>query len=342
VSTSAAAGRWRTVDPSRIERALAELWLEAAQDGPLSRAVMSNLVVVRPNVSLGPDAQEEDDSDIVRIAQQHPARTILLAYSQAGRAAQPAHSSIGVVTFGAGGTRYGVEIIEVEAACTDQSVPSIVRRLARGDVPTTIWWAADLSAFAPTHAMLSTARQFLYDSASWRNVAAGAAAVAAIAGERRPYDLEDLNWRRLAPLRSAIAHTLTAHPGPSALAPADVVIRHRPGEASAAWLLAAWFCCRLKWQSGSAAPTVEESRDGDDLVSLVLWPGAAQLTAAISRQRVKVKPPGMPLFRVPVPHETPVDAVVAALRSRGRESCLAETVATLAEMIGQAGNRVSW
>jgi len=133
----AAAGRWRTVDPSRIERALAELWLDAAQDGPLSRAVMSNLVVVRPNASLGPDAQEDPDSDIVRIAQQHPARTILLAYTQSGRAARPAHASIGVVTFGAGGTRYGVEIIEVEAACTDRSVPSIVRRLARGDVPTT-------------------------------------------------------------------------------------------------------------------------------------------------------------------------------------------------------------
>jgi glucose-6-phosphate dehydrogenase assembly protein OpcA len=322
------------VDPARIEGALAELWLDAAQAGPLSRAVMSNLVVVRPNAALGPDAREEPDSDIVRIAQQHPARTILLAYSQSGRAARPAHASVGVVTFGAGGTRYGVEIIEVEAACTDSSVPSIVRRLARGDVPTTIWWAADLSALAPTHAMLSTARQVVYDSAMWRNVPAGAHAVASLAEDRRPLDLADLNWRRLAPLRSAIAHALTTHPGPTALSPGDVHIRHRPGEAAAAWLLAAWFCCRLKWKKGSAVPTVEEARDGDDIVSLAIWPGAAQLTAAMSRQRVKVNAPGMPVFRVPVPHDTPVDAVVAALRSRGREACLVETVETLAGMIG--------
>jgi glucose-6-phosphate dehydrogenase assembly protein OpcA len=334
VSAPAAAGRWRTVDPARIERALAELWLDAAQDGPLSRAVMSNLVVVRPNVSLGPDAREEPDSDIVRIAQQHPARTILLAYSQSGRAAGPAKASVGVVTFGAGGTRYGVEVIEVEAACTDQSVPSIVRRMARGDVPTTIWWAADLSALAPSRAMLSTARQFVYDSAMWRSVPAGAHAVASIAGDRRPFDVADLNWRRLAPLRNAVAHALATHPGPAALSPSDVQIRHRPGEASAAWLLAAWFCCRLKWKKGVPAPTVEEARDGDDLLTLILWPGAAQLTAAMSRQRVKVKTPGTPPFRMPVPHETPVDAVVAALRSRGREACLAETVVTLAGMIG--------
>jgi glucose-6-phosphate dehydrogenase assembly protein OpcA len=334
VTTAPAAGRWRTVDPSRIERALAALWLDAAQEGPLSRAVMSNLVVVRPNASLGPDAQEDPDSDIVRIAQQHPARTILLAYSQTGRAAGPANASVGVVTFGAGGTRYGVEVIEVEAACTDQSVPSIVRRLTRGDVPTTIWWAADLSALSPSHAMLSTARQFVYDSAIWRNVAAGAYAVAAIRGDRRSLDLADLNWRRLAPLRSAITHALVTHPGKTALSPADVHIRHRPGEASAAWLIAAWFCCRMNWKEGSAAPMVEETRDGDDLVSLVLWPGAAQLTAAMSRQRVKVRAPGMPVFRIPVPHETPVDAVVTALRSRGREACLAETVVTLAGMIG--------
>jgi glucose-6-phosphate dehydrogenase assembly protein OpcA len=331
---AAAAGRWRTIDPSRIEHALAELWLDAAQQGPLSRAVMSNLVVVRPNASIGPDAQEDPESDIVRIAQQHPARTILLAYSQGNRAARPAHASIGVVTFGAGGARYGVEIIEVEAACTDQAVPSIVRRLARGDVPTTIWWAADLSELAPSRAMLSTARQFVYDSAMWRNVAAGARAVAAIAGDRWPFDLADLNWRRLAPLRAAIAHALSTHPGPAALSPVDVHIRHRPGEAAAAWLLAAWLCCRLKWKAGAAKPTVEETRDSDDLVSVVIWPGAAQLTAAMSRQRVKVKTRAAPVFRVPVPHETPVDAVVAALRSRGREACLAETVATLAEMIG--------
>src|SRR5262245_39757316 len=215
---------------------------------------MSNLVVVRPNATLGPDAQEEPDSDLVRIAQQHPARTILLAYSQASRAAGLAHASIGVVTFGAGGTRYGVEIIEVEAACTDHSVPSIVRRLARGDLPTTIWWATDLSAFTPSHALLSTARQFVYDSAMWRNVAAGAHAVASIAGDRRPFELADLNWSRLTPLRNAIAHALETHPAPAALSPADVHVRHRPGEGAAAWLLAAWFCCRLKRKPGSAVP----------------------------------------------------------------------------------------
>jgi glucose-6-phosphate dehydrogenase assembly protein OpcA len=150
--------------------------------------------------------------------------------------------------------------------------------------------------------------------------------------ERRTLDLADLNWRRLTPLRSALVHALETRNGHQTLTPADVRINHRPGDAAAAWLLAAWFACRLKWK-GSALPVIAEARDSDDVVTIVLWPGDAQLTAGISRQRVKVKAARAPVFRMPVPHETLVDAVVAELRSLGHDACLTETVTTLAELV---------
>jgi glucose-6-phosphate dehydrogenase assembly protein OpcA len=333
MTTSAPAAVWRSVDPAAIEPALGELWLEAAQDGPVSRAVMSNLVVVRPNAAMKPDAQEEPDSDIVRIAQQHPARTILLNYSPgSNRLAGPARASIGVVRFSAGGAQYGVELIAVDAACSDRSIPSIVRGLVRGDLPTTLWWAGDLSHLAPTAGIVAATRQVIYDSAMWRDVAAGARATASMTSERRTLDLADLNWRRLGPLRSALVHALETRNGNRTLTAADVRIDHRPGDAAAAWLLAAWFACRLKW-TGPTLPAIAESRDSDDFVTIVLWPGDAQLTAGISRQRVKVKAAGAPVFRMPVPHDTLVDAVVAELRSLGHDTCLTETVATLADLL---------
>jgi glucose-6-phosphate dehydrogenase assembly protein OpcA len=324
---------WRSVAPAAIETELADLWQHAARDGPVSRALMSNLVIVRPHATMKAHAQEEPDSAIVQVARQHPARTILLNYSPVSdRTGQPAAASVGVLTFESGTTRYGVELIAVEASCADASIPSIVRRLTRGDVPTTVWWAADLSRIAPTAAMIATGRQLVYDSAMWRDVADGARAAAAIVGGHDRIDLADLNWRRLAPLRGALVHALAMDPVPQTIAAADVHIRYRPGEASAAWLLAAWFRCRLKWKS-AAAPIVEETRQSDDLIELTLWSGADQLIAAMSRQRIKVKSGHAPVFRMPVPHETVVDAVVTELRSLGHDTCLTETVAALAALV---------
>jgi glucose-6-phosphate dehydrogenase assembly protein OpcA len=327
-----AATLWRSVAPPAIETELADLWQQAARDGPVSRALMSNLVVVRPHATMKAHAQEEPDSAIVQVARQHPARTILLNYSPVSDRTGPAAASVGVLTFETGSARYGVELIAVEASCADASIPSIVRRLTRGDVPTTVWWAADLSRIAPTSAMIATGRQLVYDSAMWRDVADGARAAAAIVNSHDRIDLADLNWRRLAPLRGALVHALATDPVPHTLAPADVHIRYRPGEASAAWLLAAWFRCRLKWKD-AAAPIVEETRQSDDLVGLTLWSGDEELTAAMSRQRIKVKSGHAPVFRMPVPHETVVDAVVTELRSLGHDTCLTETVAALATLI---------
>ena len=222
---------WRSVAPEDIDTALPALWMEVARESPVSRALMSNLVIVRHGAQLAdPDAFHlGSESEIVQIAERHPARVILLNYVPAtGRPCPPSQASIGVVTFGAGDARYGVELIAVDAICAEASVPSIVRRLTRGDVPTTLWWTADLSRISPPMAIVQTGRQFIYDSVDWEDVRSGARAASTILQLANGPDVADLNWRRMAPLRWAIVHALESQPRDAVGRPTGLTIRHQP------------------------------------------------------------------------------------------------------------------
>jgi glucose-6-phosphate dehydrogenase assembly protein OpcA len=325
---------WRSVAPSAIEPELASLWRAAAEQGPLSRALMCNLVVVRPDATIRANPADEIGPELLEIALRHPARTLIFDYRPRGhRASAPVAARVGVIAFAGHDQHYGVEVIAIETSCSDASIPSIVRRLTRGDVPTTVWWAADLSTVPPPPAVIGAARQVLYDSAAWRLVPAGVRTAAAMLSLPHRPDLADLNWRRMAPLRSAIVHALEIDPAPRALGPSDIHIRFKPGHASAAWLIAAWFGCRLKWRT-PAVGSIEEARNGDDLVTVTLWSGDERLVAAMSPQRVMVKAGRAPAFRTPVPRYSAVDAVIEELRSLGHDRCLHDAVAVLAGMPG--------
>jgi hypothetical protein len=245
---------WRSVPASDVDTALPDLWLDAASGSAVSRALMSNLVVVRCGERLAERGITGlgAESDIVRIGERHPARIILLNYAPTtGQPCAPGHASIGVLTFGSGTARYGVEVVAVDAVCAEASVPSIVRRLTRGDVPTTLWWTADLSRVKPPDRMVETGRQLLYDSAVWQDVREGARSVAALVGSPHGPDLADLNWQRLAPLRSAIVHALSREPRATSLLPAGATIRHRQSDRAAAWLIGAWLGRALGWKAAA-------------------------------------------------------------------------------------------
>jgi glucose-6-phosphate dehydrogenase assembly protein OpcA len=321
---------WRAVRPADIEAQLTELWKDAARDGPISRALMSNLIVVRPHTPGTPTGHDDVDPELVEVARRHPSRTIVLNYSpRSDGAGAPAAARVGVVTFAAT-ERYGIEVIAVDAACADRSIPSIVRRLIRGSVPTSLWWAQDLSVSAPPPGLVAAGRQLIYDSAMWRHVGAGARAVSEMLPTGFAPDLADLNWRRLAALRSAIAHAFGMEPSLRTLPANAVRIRHRPGDAAAASLLAGWFGCRLKW--GKARPHIEEARLDSDVVQVAIESGGTSIATAMSPERIKVKCSSAPVFRMPVPRESTADAVVAELRSLRHDRCLPDAVRTLAAM----------
>ena len=151
---------------------------------------MSNLVVFRERITPIDRAPGADvdavaaDLPLHEVLARHPSRLIVLEHEH-GRVAPaaPFAAGVGIVTFGPPEARYGVEQIVVRAACAEASLPSIVRRFIRGDLPTTVWWTEDLSQVPPLAALVTMGRQLLYDSRLWRDVARGVRALAPLAGD---------------------------------------------------------------------------------------------------------------------------------------------------------------
>jgi glucose-6-phosphate dehydrogenase assembly protein OpcA len=326
---------WRTSAPGTIEADLSALWAETARDAPVARALMSNLVVY-----LNRPAREETDLaaafgavPIDEVARRHPSRVLVLQHTSSPSSLKtPIGAAIAILVFGPTHARVGVEEIAINCACADESLASIVRALTLGDVPTSIWWASDLSRESPLTPLLTMGRQFLYDSRQWSDLQRGIRAMAAVLEQPRAPDLADLNWRRLTPMRQALTHAL----GP-ALRPADirlawVHIGHQPGDATLASLLCGWLCARLGWrESGELPVSIEEGRRADELLWLEGGSGAGpDFTATMNAHRVLVEysTAGVP-FSVAVPHETDAEAIAAELRALASDVCLHDSVRAL-------------
>lgn len=326
---------WRDSTPESVEHDLAALWRELAAGGAVARAVMSNLVVFRfverrsdgtGDAGRGPDGIPVHP-DLESVVALHPSRTIVIEHDRGEHDARaPVGARVGVSIFGPPAGHYGVEQIVVKSACAEVSLPSIVRRFVRGDLPTSVWWTEDVSQWPPLPALVATGRQLVYDSRGWRDIDAGFGAIAGFARDGR-LDLADLNWRRLSPLRRALLHA-ARNPGAGA-APTQIRIAHRPGDAALGWLLAGWLGARLEWPGG-AWPPVEASRQGDELLELTIGTGDATFTAALNEQRVLVSQPGVPPMLVPAPRDSEAETVAAELRSLSHDPALHDALLALA------------
>ena len=322
---------FRASTPEAIEPDLAALWREIAEaDAPIARAVMSNLVVFRNRAAasgsgtaaLGIDPPLED------VLALHPSRLIVLEYEQVERTSDPPFTAgVGIAVFGPEHARYGVEQIVARSACAEVALPSIVRRFIRGDLPTTVWWTEDLSQVAPLGALVTMGRQLLYDSRQWSDVAGGVRGIAPLVGDRYA-DLADLNWRRLTPVRRALAHARQA--GGLAVLSHDATVRiaHRPGESALAWLLAGSLMAG-KQVPAVPPPQVDDSATGDAVLLMTIRRGSSETTVTLTNQSVVVdEGSGTPLVvAVPVEHEA--DAVAAELRTLSQDADLGAAIAAL-------------
>lgn len=314
---------WRRSSADGIEHDLATLWRETAREGPLSRALMANLIVIHtcddPNDDRDSAAREAVAGEV---AQRHPVRTILLDYTPGVEApGAPTEARVGLRTFGSSAARYGVELIAIRAACAEASIPSIVGHLTRGGVPTAVWWIGDLSRNPPPELMPALGRQFLYDSASWHDPREGLRVVAGVmAGSHAP-DIADLNWRWLAPMRRAIVHGLRSEPDARELRASGVEIWHGASRAACALLIAGWLHGRLEW-SPADVPRIEESGDSAEALGATLKGSDWSVTASMNDRRVKVAGTSQAPFEVLLPRETEADRVVAELRSLGADAPL--------------------
>jgi len=317
----------RTTTPDAIEVELADLWREVGRRDPVARAVMSNLVVFRDCESLRdvtPDSLG-DDLPLEDVVARHPSRVILVSRAAAAATESPELSaSVSVLTYGPPQARFGVEIIGVHAACGDAALPSIVRRLIRGDVPTSLWWADDLSRAMPIEPLLDIGRQLLYDSRRWRDVQAAVRALTP-AVDRRRIDCADVNWRRLTPVRRALLHA-GDELQLSELQHANVRIVHRRGDAALAWLFAGWLASRV---GATGLPQITEGAGEDVVLTIEAGRRDEPTTIVLTDQRLTVKQRGWPEYTTAVRQETGADAIAAELRTLSQDVCLRDALIAL-------------
>jgi glucose-6-phosphate dehydrogenase assembly protein OpcA len=327
----------RVSTPESIDADLAELWRELAERGTaIARAVMSNLVVVR-------DRLDVDGAEIAamlgglpidEVVARHPSRLIMIEH-EAGRhdPAAPFAAAVGVVVFGPADARYGVEEIVVRAACAEASLPSIVRRYVRGDLPTSVWWTADICDRPPLEAFVAIGRQLIYDSRDWRDVQAGITALAPLVAEQR-IDLADVNWRRLAPLRQALGQGAGVDIPGGAFAGAAVRIAHRAGDEALAWLLAGWLLSAAK--KGAPPPTLIASAPDDAVLAVTISQDKRETVVTLGSRRVVVAESdstAAPLV-VGIPVETEAEAIAAELRMLSHDVALHQAVVALVGHFG--------
>ena len=123
-----------------IERELSQLWRHGGQgesDAPVTRASMSNLIAVcRTGDELAVTANE-----IPAIVARHPARVLLLL-GDPGHAGARLESYVTTHAHRIEGQHQLVsEHVSIEARGTAvQALPSAVRGLLLGDLPTALWW----------------------------------------------------------------------------------------------------------------------------------------------------------------------------------------------------------
>jgi glucose-6-phosphate dehydrogenase assembly protein OpcA len=338
----------RSTTPDSVEPDLAALWREVGRQGPVARAVMSNLVVFRPaDAAEAPSADDDPRNDTLdAVVARHPCRLIVLEHRRdASRFQLPSAAWIRIVTFGTEGSRYGVEQIAIRAACADACLPSIVSALVRGDVPTSLWWMDDLSQAAPPAPVVLLGRQLVYDSRDWRDVGRGMSAAASLLSPGRRLDLADLNWRRLTAVRQALTHAGTSHWSPrpdgraagpawlETLARGRVRIGHRQGDAALAWLAAGWLASRLHWTQG-VVPAIEQVGQGDAVLTIDIGDGPAALNVALGDGHVVVTSGRSDAAATSlVPGETVAQAAAAELRNLSHDVCLHEAIRAAASLL---------
>ena len=319
MSGTAAPRLWRASTTTTIEADLFALWSDAGRAGPIARALMSNLVVYRPGVA-APDVIEPDvavSALVDEVARRHPSRVLLVWHAPTpGRC--ETHAGVGILVAGSGDARLGIEQIVVHSTGENASLPSIVRRLTLGDMPTTVWWNGDFSEVKSPRPLLGLCRQLVYDSREWSSVEANIAAIGRIAGD---LDLADLNWRRLDPLRRVMAQACGPD-RPAAFRFERALVRHRPGDAALAWLAAGWMMSSVGWSPDHAPVTVEEAPAS---TALAIEAGAdrLELTATLDASQARASFAGeSAIWSATVPRETQADAIVAELRTLHADSAL--------------------
>ncbi len=131
-------------------------------------------------------------------------------------------------------------------------LPSAVRGLLIGDLPTALWWA---TPEPPPRAgelfmeLADLADQVIYDSLGWPEPTRHLVATANWAtGDRVRQAVSDVAWRRLKLWRRLLTQAMDPAVAPGILETIrEVTVEHGPHAMTQGWLLADWLALRLHW-----------------------------------------------------------------------------------------------
>ena len=249
----------KSVELAAIERELAQLWRhEGEAETPVTRACMSNLIAVcRTGDELAVIANE-----IPAIAARHPCRAFVLL-ADAGATGARIEAYVSTHARVAEGRRHVVsEHVTIEARGTaTRRLPSAVRGLLIGDLPTALWWASP--AEAPPQAgelfaeLADLADQVIYDSLGWPDPPRHLVATANWAtGDRIRQAVSDMAWRRLKLWRRLLTQALDPAVAPGILETIrEITVEHGPHAMTQGWLLTGWLALRLHWRPAGGRVT---------------------------------------------------------------------------------------
>jgi glucose-6-phosphate dehydrogenase assembly protein OpcA len=262
---SLAADAPRPVRIAELAHELARPWRHpevATDEVPATRSLMGNLVVLCRSEAEGAEVAAE----VGTIVAHHPSRVILLV-ADAGSESTEIDAS--VATHGrlvARSQQVCGELVTLRAgAPAVRRLPSMVRSLLLGDLPTALWWA---TPDAPPLAgelfgeLAHLADQVIYDSFAWTDPLRQLVVTANWVGGGGDGAVSDLAWRRPKLWRRVLAQSLDPGLAPGALESiGEVRIEHGPHALTQAWLLTGWLAFRLGWEprGGRTRPGPEVS-----------------------------------------------------------------------------------
>ncbi|MGH2587190.1 MAG: glucose-6-phosphate dehydrogenase assembly protein OpcA [Dehalococcoidia bacterium] len=351
------------LDSATVERALSELWQEAAKDSdgaPVTRArVMTAIIYTEDEESAGFAAAVAE-----ALPERHPSRGILLHVNPRER--RPLSASISIqCLINPGGERKlcSEQIVVTAGEDTRALLPGAVMPLVVADLPAVLWWTGRPRPADPVLRRFarSAADRVVLDSGLFRDPAAGLISLARWRDDaRRHAALGDLAWERLREWRQLLAQTMDPPEARAGLTQVrDVTVTYR-GEAvmpAEPLLLAGWLAASLRWRPiDSPAPGVVTLGAGTETVTLRFLQALEQpAVAGIGSMRLATvdgvsytvrvddQAAGVcdvegfgraPLGRVvPMRPDEPLELVVRALGRRGQDPIYESALGAAAEIV---------
>ena len=233
------------VEIDQIERELKKLFQQNAQTA--TRASLINLAVY----SEEPDSLSRNTEIISKIMEDSACRAIVVRANRSAKENRVeawinAHCHVAH----AGKKQVCSEQLSfsLEGPCV-QLLPSIVFSHLDSDLPFYLWWQGEFCDPMDSH-LTAWVDRLIYDSQSWRDVAAQMRLVEKVRAEAKErVVLCDLNWTRLVQLRFALAQFFdhpTSHHHFAKIR--HVEIDFARDYRSTAVLLASWIAVQLQWR----------------------------------------------------------------------------------------------